>query len=215
MAAPARFLFDLDFAKPSAPAKAAAPVPPPEPTVTLAEHMAALEAARAEAFEEGMAAGRQMAEVRAAERVADEAGRLVGEARRLMAALESERQGLEREAIDLAVTVAKKLAAALVAREPLAEIRALAAECLGPLRKAPHLVVRLREADVDALKPEIDRMAREAGCEGRIILIGEPDIRRGDCRIEWADGGIVRDSEALSAMVDAAVGRYVAARGGV
>jgi flagellar assembly protein FliH len=34
----------------------------------------------------------------------------------------------------------------------------------------------------------------------------------GDCRIEWADGGLTRDSAATAAAIGEAVARYVAAR---
>ena len=34
----------------------------------------------------------------------------------------------------------------------------------------------------------------------------------GDCRIEWADGGVTRDRAATLAAIDDVVGRYVAAR---
>ena len=36
----------------------------------------------------------------------------------------------------------------------------------------------------------------------------------GDCRIEWADGGLVRDRAATEAAIGEAVSRYVAARRG-
>ena len=31
------------------------------------------------------------------------------------------------------------------------------------------------------------------GFEGRLVVLAEPEIAPGDCRIEWADGGVVRD----------------------
>ena len=34
----------------------------------------------------------------------------------------------------------------------------------------------------------------------------------GDCRIEWADGGLARDRAATLATIDELVARYVAAR---
>jgi hypothetical protein len=37
----------------------------------------------------------------------------------------------------------------------------------------------------------------EKGFEGRLVILGEPEIVRGDCHIEWADGGILRDRKAL------------------
>ena len=44
------------------------------------------------------------------------------------------------------------------------------------------------------------------------MVLAEPDIAPGDCRIEWADGGVKRDRAAIEAAIDEAVARYVAAR---
>ena len=41
--------------------------------------------------------------------------------------------------------------------------------------------------------------ARERGFEGRIVVLGEPDMNAHDVRIEWADGGIVRDQARIEA----------------
>ena len=49
-------------------------------------------------------------------------------------------------------------------------------------------------------------MARERGFEGRIIVLGDDGMSPGDVRIEWADGGVVRDAGA----VDEAVQRVLA-----
>ena len=40
----------------------------------------------------------------------------------------------------------------------------------------------------------------------------KPDIALGDCRIEWADGGVNRDNAAAEAAIGEAVARYVSAR---
>ena len=44
------------------------------------------------------------------------------------------------------------------------------------------------------------------------MVLAEPEIALGDCRIEWADGGIVRDRAATEAAIGEAVGRYLGAR---
>ena len=44
------------------------------------------------------------------------------------------------------------------------------------------------------------------------MVLAEPDIAAGDCRIEWADGGINRDSAAADAAIGEAVAGYVSAR---
>ena len=44
------------------------------------------------------------------------------------------------------------------------------------------------------------------------MVVAEPEIALGDCRIEWADGGVVRDSAKTDRAIGNAVGRYLGAR---
>ena len=59
---------------------------------------------------------------------------------------------LEAEAVEVAVAVGRKLAPELIAREPFAEIAALATECFKQLVTAPHIVVRVNDALLAAAK---------------------------------------------------------------
>jgi len=45
-----------------------------------------------------------------------------------------------------------------------------------------------------------------------LAVISDETLAPGDCRIEWADGGIVRDNTATASAIDETVARYVAAR---
>lgn len=208
MAAPARFLFDTDFA---APPPKPEPVAPPEPTITLAEHERLLAEAVAAAEARGHAEGREATEARAAGRLADEAGRLASCAQSILAVLDVERARVEAEAVRLAEVIARKLAGRLVELHPRAEILAVLSEAVAPLRKAPHLVIRLAADDVEPIRAALDRIAHERGFEGRLVVLGEPELPRGDCRIEWADGGIVLDRAAVEAAVGRAVDAHVTA----
>ncbi len=205
---PARFMFDVDFAKPGG-AEAAADRPP---MVDPTEHLAAIAAAEARGVQRGIEQGRSGVEATSAQALAGEAERLADAAAAVLAALDGEQRRRDAEAIELAVTVARKLAAALIAREPLAEIETLLGACLGPLRRTPHLVVRAGTGQIDALREVTDRLALEKGFEGRLVLLAEDDLAAGDCRIEWADGGIDRSRTAIDRQVDAIIERYLAAR---
>jgi flagellar assembly protein FliH len=119
---------------------------------------------------------------------------------------------LETEAVDVAVAVAKKLAAALIEREPLAEISALAMDCFRHLVTAPHVVVRVNDAQHASVGKPIEEMVRARGLASHLVVLAEPEIQAGDCRIEWADGGVNRDRSATEAAIDEAVSRYVKAR---
>jgi flagellar assembly protein FliH len=119
---------------------------------------------------------------------------------------------METEAVEVAVAVARKLCSELVAREPLGEVTALVSDCFSHLVATPHLVVRINDQLYDAAREKIERQAAQSGFEGRLVILAEPGIATGDCRIEWADGGVNRDRAAAEAAITEAVDRYIAAR---
>ena len=103
--------------------------------------------------------------------------------------------------VEVAVAVARKLAPALIAREPFAEIAALASDCFRQLIASPHIAVRVNDALYATAKDKLNDIVRARSFEGRLVVLAEPDIAPGDCRIEWADGGINRDSAAADAAI--------------
>jgi flagellar assembly protein FliH len=44
------------------------------------------------------------------------------------------------------------------------------------------------------------------------VILAEPEIEFGDCRIEWADGGVVLERAAIDAKINELVARYMASR---
>jgi flagellar assembly protein FliH len=93
----------------------------------------------------------------------------------------------------------------------VAEIEAVARSVFGHLRATPHAVVRVNDALVEAVKPRLDAVAKEAGFTGTVVILGEPEILAGDARVEWADGGVARDMAALERVLDDVVRRYLTA----
>lgn len=201
MTRPVKFLFDTEFV---AEARKAA-----EPKVTLAEHQQLLALARQEGYAGGFVDGEAQAQasIQRQQAIAFEAiGQRLVVAAEALGVLEGR---LEREAIDIAVAVAGKLAAGLVAREPLEEIRRLVADCLANLRGVPHLVVRVHDDLLERARTELTRLASERGFEGRLVILAEPVIAPGDCRIEWSTGGIMLDRDEIAARIAEAVDRYL------
>jgi flagellar assembly protein FliH len=119
---------------------------------------------------------------------------------------------LEIEAVEVAVAVARKLAPELIAAQPFAEIEALATECFRQLVSAPHISVRLPEDIYSDMKEKLEDLAQARGFQGRLAVLADAELKSGDCRIEWADGGINRDATAADAAITEVVTRYVAAR---
>ncbi|WP_439574623.1 FliH/SctL family protein [Phreatobacter sp.] len=202
MTRPVKFLFDTEFV---AEARKAA-----EPKVTLAEHQQLLALARQEGYASGFVDGEGEAQrsIQRQQAIAfDAVGQRLAAAAAALDALEGR---LEQEAIDIAVAVAGKLAAGLIARQPLEEIRRLVGECFANLRGVPHLVIRVHDDLLERAREELTRLAAERGFEGRLVILAEPVIAPGDCRIEWSTGGIMLDRDEITARIAEAVDRYLA-----
>jgi flagellar assembly protein FliH len=202
MPAPAKFLFDLDFA-----AKAA----PPD-TLPLAEHHARLAEAESAGYAKGFAAGQAEARAETARKLALALEKITERIERIGNGLTGIEARLEAEAVDVAVAVARKLAPTLIAREPLGEIAALVTECVRHLTAAPHIAIRVSDALYDSAQAQLTDIAGRLGFQGRLVILADPELAEGDCRVEWADGGITRDRAATEAAVADTVGRFVTAR---
>ncbi len=203
MAAPAKFLFDMDFSAPDKMRERAA---------TPSEVAQKVAAAEARAYRDGYDAALREAKVESDRRSAlalEEIGIAIKGIAARFSGIETR---METEAVDVAVAAARKLCGELIAREPLGEVTALVRDCFSQLVSTPHLVVRVNESLYEAAHQRIERLAKQSGFEGRLVILAEPEIETGDCRIEWADGGVVLERAAIDAKINELVGRYIASR---
>jgi flagellar assembly protein FliH len=204
MAAPAKFLFDMDF---SAPDKTR------ERPATPAEIAQKIATAEARAYRDGFDAAKREAKAESDRRAAlalEEIGIAIQAIATRFSGIEAR---METEAVDVAVAVARKLCSELISGEPLSEITALVSDCFSHLVSTPHLVVRINDSLYEAARERIERLAKRSGFEGRLVILAEPEIENGDCKIEWADGGVVLERAAIEAKISELVGRYMASRG--
>ena len=203
MGAPAKFLFDLDFAAPDAAKERAA---------SAAEVAQQIAEAEARAYRAGFDAAQREARSESDRRAAlalEEIGISIQGIASRFSQIEDR---METEAVDVALAVARKLCSELMAAEPLTEIMALVSDCFRHLTSTPHIVVRINDALYDSARAQIEQLAKRSGFEGRLVILAEPDIDGGDCRIEWADGGVTLDRAAIEAKINELVGRYMASR---
>lgn len=203
MGAPAKFLFDTDFSV-SHKSRERAPT-----AVEIAQQIAAAEA---RAYQRGFDAAQREAKAQSDRRMAlaieDIAAGIKGIGGRF-AGVEAR---METEAVDVAVAVARKLCSELIAAEPLTEVAALVCDSFRHLVSTPHLVVRINDRLYDSAREHIERIAEQSGFTGHLVILAEPDIETGDCRIEWADGGIVLERATVDARIDDLVRGYMALR---
>lgn len=199
MTAVRKFLFENSFD---------APAQPEEPAVedvseqegTAPQHSEEeLAEARREAYQAGLEAGREQA---LAEQARDEENRLTDTLEQLsrqLGALEPQiEQSLQRartDAVRAGILVVQKLFPRLVERQGDQEVRGLLEDSLTHLMEEPRVVIRVHDSQLDALRGQMEQIKDKSGYEGKTVLLADQEVRPGDIRIEWADGGVERDSE--------------------
>lgn len=210
MAQAAKFLFDRNFETPANDA---------EPPEVLRERELRrqfdieLHAAREAEYQRGLAEGREQAAQSREAGTQKAVTQLAASAKNILQKLDNECAAIRSEAVQIAVAAANCLAAELVRNQPTALLEALFSECLEHLSDAPHVAVRVHDSIAGQLQEKLNAAADAKGFTGRIIVLGDPETAKGDCRIEWADGGISRNFESLRLSISEIVARHLAAKG--
>lgn len=199
MTQPAKFKFDLDLAQTSRKTK----------MMEQEDLDLLISQAREQGYNEGLEAGQSSVVSQTSQQIAAAAEQVAALGNNFLQTLDHAQQHHLVQSTKLASVVGHKLAAHLVDSNPTPEIAALLEDCLASLSGTAHLVIRCNEQLSDQVKPIAEQFAHQAGYEGRLIIMGEPDIPLGDCRIEWSDGGLARSFENLAAEIDQKVAQFV------
>ena len=170
-----------------------------------------LEQEKAEAYAKGLAAGQAEALQGIEQRIAETVQHVMDRAQRMIENVEAVRAGLEDEAKRLAIAAGTKIGSEMLAQMRRQEIEAIVSDALSLLSSQPHVVIRVHEDLLDGFKQRFEAIALQNGFAGKLIILGEPDFEKSDCRVEWAEGGISRDASALAAQVDDIVTRHMPA----
>ncbi len=189
-----KFLFDTSFEAEDLGDDAVQRVRKPPPPKFDEED---LERARAE----GHASGKKIGAEEAMQSIEQQISQAVNAVEAQMSGLAQaqveshERQG--REALEVALTVVRKIFPRLAKRHGLAEVETVVGDCLERLHDEPRIVIRVADAVLDQVEARIAELAARAGFEGKIVYLAQDGLNPGDVRVEWADGGVERDSERL------------------
>ena len=191
------FLFDTDFGRPRGPS--------PADAEALARAEAERAAGEAAAYARGLQDGRAEAALQEQARLADALTRVGLAAAGLLNQSDARDGEREAQALAFAEALARRIAGEALDARPLAAVEEAARSALRHLRGVPHLVLRVNETLVDEAETLMRRLSREHGFEGRLVVLGEPDMAPGDARLEWADGGVVRERARIEAAVESAL----------
>lgn len=200
-ATPQKFIFDLDLGQAN------------QKTTVIGEHELdqLLKQAETRGYEKGVHDGENTAANKAATALSNAAQKLANNTAKIAKSSDDLQSQALQQITELSVVVGKKLAANLIARAPLGEIKALISECLHSLENAPHLVIRCHPELADAVEELTKSQMRSSGFAGRLVIMGDPEILLGDARMEWVDGGLIRDLSQMSEEIDTRVKVFISA----
>jgi len=159
----------------------------------------------ARAREQGMKVG----QVRAAEATAASVEKLCDIVHEVINNVENEIDTMRREAAEIALTAARKLAHFAVSQFPEYDVEEALREAVHQAIAEPRIVLRAAPVVVEAIKPRLDELAQEMGYEGRLVATQDPSIQGADCRIEWRGGGAERNMQHLEETIGEVIFRHL------
>lgn len=175
------------------------PAPPPPPGFTEEEMQAARDAAFEEGHQKGLEEGRKSAWDEAMLSVEKQQADTLEKIASLLKEMEPFCQKVSAQAFETAVefafAVCKKILPALNKRDGLNEIRALLEQNFRFLKEEPKISIRLNPALADPIKQHIAQIVIKESYPGKIAVIRDENIALGDCRIEWKNGGLERNTQ--------------------
>lgn len=159
---------------------------------TPEELQAAVSAAKAEGFADGLVAGH--ADGLAAAATADDAQKVAAlkalqpQITTLVEEADAHRAALEAQLLDFAVSVCEQVFPELLRHRAhdraLAQVRRALAVGLG----SPTLQISLSADALTLLRPDLDSAIHEIGLQGRVEMRADTNLAAGDVRVTWDSG---------------------------
>ena len=206
MAEAARYMFDRKF-------DSAVKGSEPEEVVAARKMQEEWERKMAEAcctaYEEGRSEGEAEALNGIQEATRVETGVLLDGAKNLLGDVEQECDHIRQRAIELATMTANLLAEELIARMPAINLEVLFTDALEHMGDAPHIALTVSDTLAETVQTNVKSIAAERGYSGKIVVLGDPETKKGDCSLQWADGGISLDFEKTRSKISRLVSRHL------
>jgi flagellar assembly protein FliH len=165
-----------------------------------------IDALKKEFYDAGFAGGKEAGKGEQAALLAATLGLIEKNIESLMQSLETMRSEQSHNTRDVILAIAKKIVPDLAARHGLAEIETLLDDSVRTMAREPRLVVRVNETQIDAVNEKIKSITARHAYAGQIMVIADAATAAGDCRIEWAEGGVERNIQATWDAVEQTMG---------
>ncbi|NRB14119.1 MAG: hypothetical protein HRU29_06935 [Rhizobiales bacterium] len=200
MAEPLKFTFDTAFGTRSEDVRLR------EPVRIISQDD--VDAARTQGFIQGRIDGLAEAETQYKAEFKTTLDQMVGQFENLLTGQTQAHNEAMDKAQNFAILIAKKIGQSALEQHPTKTVTKLIADCLSHINNMPHLVVRVNPEVSQLTKDELQPLIEQKGFEGKLMIMGEENIALGDCAIEWADGGVAHNSQAIISQINQLLNQY-------
>ena len=111
--------------------------------------------------------------------------------------------------VQLALSFARKLAGRLEKDDRLAAAEQAFAALLLDLKSTPEVAIALHPDLASDAETRLATLMRERLAGFRLVILPDAGLMPGDCTITWAEGGLVRNKQAIAARIDDIVARLI------
>ena len=174
------------------------PIKPKEPSYSQAELDAAVNSAEERGYEKGFSAA--ATDIQKAEQTAlDEINN------RLIALLSGESENkkeAEASALKFAVELVRKLLPNLEAGVAKEEVEAFLGDNFSKFRGEKNLSFSFHPDMAVEIAPQLSKLAEKNDFEGKISIHKDINMSLSDCRVEWRNGGVERNTEEILGKVE-------------
>ena len=185
-----KFLFDVNIFDAPEVEEVVEDLPPPPPTFSEDE----LAAAKDIAFEQGRQQGQKEQIESREQHIAQTLSRIADHFSHLFAAETLRENVFEKEALKLSIAALDVLFPLLNERLGRNEVLRVVEKTLRDHRKTKEILIHVPAGTTREVESLIDRIRANETEEALWRVLEDPLLSPGDCRLEWADGGAVRDS---------------------
>lgn len=197
---PKKFLFDLSFDDEVA--RGLSKKEKEKPTFSEED----LEAAKKEAYDSGMAAGKNTMLESQQQQMNLMLNDMEGKLKETFDMANENHAGQLTQMRKIALVIMRKLMPAYVDKYGFEEIEQIVNRTIEEMNQEPRLVIRVPESQFNEANERLNALAENKAYAGKLIILSDAELTKSDCRIEWADGGIERNQHEIWHEIDKALG---------
>lgn len=169
-----------------------------------------MEAAKAEAFQRGVQHGLDEAKKGLESVLVDLIDRALQSVHVLLQNETARMHGMQETALRTTMASLKKFWPELLKNGGMAVCEKVLRETISTYPDETRIVIRVHDSLLDAVIQRLPQIKEQEAFNGKVIVIAESTLLPGDCKVEWADGGLEMLGRDLAQRLDDAMTRIVA-----